>query len=30
MYRDSYVAGNGVVTFDSFMIVANEGDFFLK
>lgn len=30
LYRDSWTAGVGVVTFDSFFLVANEKYFFLK
>jgi hypothetical protein len=30
MFREAWTAGNGVVNFDSFFLVANERNFFLK
>jgi len=30
LFREAWTAGNGVVNFDSFFLVANEKSFFLK
>ena len=30
MFRDTWMLGNGKVNYDSFILAANEGNFFLK